>query len=167
MPNWCRNSITISHDDPAMIKRLVDHKDAPLQEMIPCPQNLLDGEGWYNWRVNNWGTKWDITLEDVYVDPDGKTMNARFDSAWAPPIEAYDKLRDMGFNIYALYSESGVGFCGIYDEDGDHSFSTPSFENEDWTDALPDELVEYITPEYENWKEWNEEMEKEQANDAA
>lgn len=63
MPNWCHNKITLSHDDPAQIERVKAHKDNVLQEFIPCPQELLDGEGWYDWRVNNWGTKWDIALD--------------------------------------------------------------------------------------------------------
>ena len=106
MPNWCYNSITISHKDPAMIERFKKAAESGiLQEFIPCPQELLEGDGWYNWCVENWGTKWDVTCEDVMVRED--TLSTTFNSAWSPPIEAYNKLQELGFVIDAYYSESG------------------------------------------------------------
>ena len=69
--------------------------------MVPMPKELddttkgTDGDAvnWYDWRVTNWGTKWDISDEGLeYVDNgDGTSViQGWFDSAWAPPIEAYN-----------------------------------------------------------------------------
>ena len=51
-------------------------------------------------------------MRDWYID-----CALSFDSAWSPPLEAYDTLRDMGFTIKAYYYEPGMGFAGIW-EDG-------------------------------------------------
>lgn len=44
MPNWCNNIMTISHDDPAMMKKALEAWNSGkfLQTMIPCPQPLID-----------------------------------------------------------------------------------------------------------------------------
>lgn len=167
MPNWTYNSLTISHDDPAMIKRIVEHHKAPLQELIPCPHDPATSDKWYDWRVNNWGTKWDIELQDAITTKDGKTLYANFDSAWSPPIEAYDKLTAMGFSISAFYREMGIGFAGQYEaySNGtiEHEQTEINFTNENWRDDMSDTLADFMEDEYQNWLEYM----REQENDAA
>lgn len=164
MPNWCYNSLTISHDDPEMMDRLVEHAKAPLQELIPCPHDPETSDKWYDWRVNNWGTKWDIELQNMQ-DIDSNTISATFDSAWSPPIEAYRKLESMGFTIDAFYYEGGMCFAGRYTNGNDKSVEY-SFSNENWSDEIgDDDIAEFLMPEYENWQIWNDEQEK--TNDAA
>ena len=45
MPNWCNNTITISHDDMAMMKRVVKgyNQNKLLDEFIPIPLELKEG----------------------------------------------------------------------------------------------------------------------------
>ena len=91
MPNWCNNGLTLEHKDSAMVQRAYDalREGRFLQEFIPCPQDLIDtvsgsvGEGqdaleakqaanrekygyatWYDYNVNEWGTKWDVGGDD-------------------------------------------------------------------------------------------------------
>lgn len=131
MPNWCQNKLTVSHDDPAMIDRFVQAYNAGkvCNEFIPKPENL--GDGWFDWCINNWGTKWDIGA-DVGTDREeryglkatvapvdwstGQTIeaNCSFDSAWSPPIGLYEKLVELGYSVHASYFEGGMCFCGIY-----------------------------------------------------
>ena len=187
MPNWCRNSIAISHNDPAMIERMAECKGNVLETFIPCPYsttpplNLTDepsthtNDGkvpgdWYSWRIDNWGIKWDIELNDVTIgthfDGSGKTLYAEFDSAWSPPLEAYNKLRELGFVITAMYKELGMMFCGIYDSDGDENIEARiDFDDSDWRDKLPEALAEYLEPDYQDHLEYMREMENE--NDEA
>ena len=149
MPNWCSNSITISGSTET-IKTLWDDAQTNwknndyglLDAMVPMPTALkgttspapLDGsqpavdgyDNWYDWCVANWGTKWDVSDEGLeFVDNgDGTaTISGWFDSAWAPPIEAYNKfLDDMdGCSIEATYHEPGMDFLGEY-VDGDDNF---------------------------------------------
>jgi hypothetical protein len=45
MPNWCNNTLTISHDDIAMMKRVVKgyNQNRLLNEFIPIPLELREG----------------------------------------------------------------------------------------------------------------------------
>lgn len=142
MPNWCQNSITLHHRDPAMIDRAMKALAAStlLQEFVPCPQDLIDTvadfpsedkraaheaqenrnlelygyKNWYDWNVANWGTKWDVGSDDTLGRIDDHTLEASFDSAWSPPCQAYEKLCAMGFEIEAYYNEPGMAFCGKF-----------------------------------------------------
>ena len=148
MPNWCNNNLTLEHDDPAMIKRAYDalERGEFLQEFCPVPQDLKDtvsgfmGEdqreaheaqqkrnvekygyaNWYDYCVAEWGTKWDVGEQgNSDIRPDGRMLHTYFDSAWSPPIGAYEKLEQLGFRVNALYYEGGMAFAGSYGEGGD------------------------------------------------
>ena len=122
MPNWCNNEITLTHADPVMIHRAAKamSEGAFLREFIPMPPELEgttspgDTPNWYTFCTNEWGTKWDVTCTDVEI-PDVNTVTGSFDSAWSPPIAAYEKLTEMGFTISASYYEPGMGFVGRWD----------------------------------------------------
>jgi hypothetical protein len=104
MPNWCNNTLTLTHEDPAMITRAKDALDRGefLAEFCPVPQQLqivagsvgdpaeqakleadtarnveeLGYGNWYDYCVSEWGTKWDVG-EDGATDihPDGTMLN--------------------------------------------------------------------------------------------
>jgi hypothetical protein len=127
MPNWCLNNLTVKHDDKNALDRFVKayNESKVCNEFIPEPEsvrentNALDPQGWYAWRCNNWGTKWDVGADDKgHGDKavvDGDTAQCNFSSAWAPPIGLYDKLVDLGYEVEATYFEPGMAFCGIWD----------------------------------------------------
>lgn len=161
MPNWCNNTLTISHKDLSMMKRVVKgyNQNRLLDEFIPIPLELKEAsmsmeklmkqrnweykkeldkvveelnkkyfgyKDWYDFCVSQWGTKWDIGRGDGYrtmliKDIKNKSITVGFDSAWSPPIGAYEKLIEMGFSIRAMYYEGGCAFCGIW-EDGEEEF---------------------------------------------
>jgi hypothetical protein len=161
MPNWCANNVTITHDDPAKLNELVDaYKRGELMEhFMPTPRDPNDptqllGAGkpvtfdsskdWYSWRVNNWGTKWDVGGEDAFVDrPDQNTVVLSFDSAWSPPIEFYSFMTYLqGFDIRASYFEPGMCFCGDWIDGMDNYYEG------EWRD-FPDHLIqEYNMEEF-------------------
>ena len=133
MPNWCLNNLTVSHNDNAMMKRFIDayNSDNLCNEFVPEPKEVQENDDihdpncWYNWRINNWGTKWDIGAGDderhglkasVVEWNNGSSLEATcsFDSAWSPPVELYNKLVELGYNVHASYFEPGMSFCGIY-----------------------------------------------------
>lgn len=73
---------------------------------------------WYSWRISNWGTKW--KEDDLYVGQeytvigDRATIAFNFNTAWSPPIEAFDKISNDWPNLLfcLYYEEPGMGFCG-------------------------------------------------------
>ena len=133
MPNWCLNNLTVSHTDKTAMDRFVEayNKGKTCSEFVPEPvfdeNNEFSDNGWYGWRVNNWGTKWDIGYDEG-TEMEGRhgqkvvdwnngqsiEVTCTFDSAWAPPIGLYEKLVELGYDVHATYFEPGCGFCGIY-----------------------------------------------------
>lgn len=192
MPNWCNNSITLRHADSAMVQRAQEALAAGrlLQEFIPCPQDLIDtvagfmGEdkraaheaqqkrnielygyaNWYDWNVANWGTKWDIGGDDGLtqrIDPN--TLQASFDSAWSPPITAYERLEALGFEVEAMYYEPGMCFVGMYVNGVDECIEYGGYTSETVREAIGEELDEYfgISEQMAEYEEENKEEENE------
>ena len=154
MPNWCMNRLTVSHDDPAMMERFVKaYNEGKLcNEFVPLPEDI--GDDWYGWRVDNWGTKWDVGA-DVGTEKEewyglkatvvGNEATCSFDSAWAPPVPVYHELVELGYRVHASYFEPGMGFCGIYNDGHDNYIE---FTDRDmipvgiWNEYNLDELFE-------------------------
>jgi hypothetical protein len=161
MPNWCNNNLTLEHDDPAMIQRAYDalERGEFLQEFIPVPQELKDtvsgsfgdderqalleaqtqsnidkfGYGnWYDYCVNEWGTKWDCGEQGASdIHPDGRILHTAFDTAWAPPVAAYEKLEALGFRVNAMYYEPGMGYAGSYEDGYDNTIELEGLSADD------------------------------------
>ena len=122
MPNWCSNRATITGPAPVIkeITEILNQDDSPLlQWMNPRPG--AEEENWYQWNIDNWGTKWDIT--DVYFEnpPEEDTIEFSFCTAWAPPVQAFETwAAEDGRVQYKLdYWEPGVGFVGSASYDGE------------------------------------------------
>ena len=72
-------------------------------------------DNWYDWRVNNWGTKWnsyDCFLEEEEDDYVVYTFN----TAWGPPTGVIEALREQcpDFSISAFFDEPGMEEAGYY-----------------------------------------------------
>ena len=193
MPNWCNNYLELTHEDPAMIERakraFADGR--LLDEFVPVPKDLHVVAGrvgndedpeqikleedtarniathgyanWYDFCVNEWGTKWDVGGDGDQASQDTPTdIRMNFDSAWAPPVAAMEKFQDLGFKVKLVYWESGMCYCGLFDENGDDYF--------DYTDMTADEVDKAINDEVdecmcivENLREWEEDNREEEA----
>ena len=101
----------------------------------------IDVEGWYDWRVNNWGTKWDVCeveideelsrdkVEEFTADTQ-MWFEFRCWTAWGPPVPVWDKLHELGIKVHATYQDEGDLFEGEY-VDGQNASWTPEEEMED------------------------------------
>jgi hypothetical protein len=192
MPNWCNNTVEIRHEDPVMLERVrtAFNNGALLAEFIPVPEELQITAGrtnnpdenqkivnaeesnrekygysnWYDFCVNEWGTKWDVGGDGaVPHDIDGGIMIS-FDSAWSPPIAAYEKLTEMGFEIRAFYHESGMCFAGIWEDGFDDYYEFSDMNSLEVADTLPEELDEMfcISEQMAEWEADNEEINDEE-----
>lgn len=157
MPNWCSNSLTITHEDSAKIDALEAElkkgDDAQVFNHI-VPRPLEEEENWYSWNVNNWGTKWDVT--PYSWERDGNRISMNFDTAWSPPTTLYETMEDDGWQVRAFYHEPGMVFIGIY-EDGYDDYYEYDITDRESIENLPEELIEYgnLMEEHENWVEEN------------
>jgi hypothetical protein len=82
-----------------------------------------------------------------------------FESAWAPPVAAYDKLEAQGFRIRAMYYEPGMGFAGVYEDGHDHYYEYGGMNSAAIAEELPAELDEAfgISEDVAQWEAENEE----------
>jgi hypothetical protein len=119
MPNWCENRIKIS-GSTEKINKLWEkvESDGLLNTLRPQPNNLEEYEN-IDWRLQKWGTKWEVNTQDLCVEDNGdgtSDIYGDFDSAWSPPIEAYIAFNkaDNGCEVEGWYSEFGCDYCGLY-----------------------------------------------------
>ena len=163
MPNWCDNTLIVSHEDAKMIDKLEqgwktgkffqtifpepDYTITPVKKTFPeyalshaktdeekakILEPTISESNWWDWRVQNWGTKWEI--ETTWTNENGEVMpytinrnsnsiSVSFASAWSPPIGIYDKLVDDGYSVSAMYYEGGMGFYGAYEDGIDEGYN--------------------------------------------
>ena len=163
MPNWCMNSLTLKHEDKSKIDDLfaaIKENEGKEFFNVLCRRPADQEENWYDWNINNWGTKWDIGIIDGEIQrEDDNTISLAFDTAWSPPIAFYSFLFEDGWDVTAKYYEPGVGFIGEYDNSIDDCWEY-SYDNEETINAIPEELLEWsgLWQDYLDWKESNEEI---------
>ena len=96
-----------------------DVGELPVMSDEPCKGLHFASTGrqddrWYNWRVQNWGTKWDcysLEIDDTDM-PHGFEVN--FETAWSPPEEVCNAIRDQydDLSISWFYDEPGCELAG-------------------------------------------------------
>ena len=162
MPNWCSNTIEIE-GTKEQINAFVSFLDEQngkewFSFFKPTPPELKE-EGWYEWNIENWGTKWNCDAQDwVKVEnpsADESSVTFWFDSAWSPPTALYEFIEATStLNIKASYNEGGMGFVGEFVDGVDECFNYECLED---LDSIPEHLVD----------EWNlaEQMEMNEEED--
>ena len=75
---------------------------------------------WWDWRIQNWGTKWDLS-DEIEFEVDGDSIHMQFQTAWGPPSGIYnaltEKFPDIGITWF--YDEPGMEFAGYLNNDND------------------------------------------------
>jgi hypothetical protein len=164
MPNYCSNNLTITADKATIDKLEAAFADGKfLAALRPEPdyEGYKDTEvrqresgsvmpDWWEWRVANWGTKWDVGGEHAHMDRVSDTeLYMSFDSAWSPPVAALQSRDDIQYLLH--YCETGCDFCGTATGDsGVHGDETYTIENapphlvaefalDEWREAMDDQ----------------------------
>tara|TARA_S200002703_G_scaffold56234_1_gene48846 strand:+ start:4600 stop:5040 length:441 start_codon:yes stop_codon:yes gene_type:complete len=72
-------------------------------------------DNWYDWRVNNWGTKWN-SYDCFLEEEDDDYVVYTFNTAWGPPTGVIEALREQcpDFSISAFFDEPGMEQAGYY-----------------------------------------------------
>ena len=68
---------------------------------------------WYDWRIQNWDTKWDCYDVEV-TDDDPDQLEVEFNTAWSPPEAICHALREQypDVSISWFYDEPGCEIAG-------------------------------------------------------
>ena len=93
---------------------MVINEDSPFMNGLRFKSTNKQDDRWYNWRCQNWGTKWDcydLTIDECDL-PNG--FEATFNTAWSPPEEICTALREQfeGLSISWFYDEPGCEVAG-------------------------------------------------------
>jgi len=192
MPNWCDNHISITGPNSVMdkLEKVIQTEEGLLQFMLPMPKELADttspfpkdatpeekaqriknldkygSDNWYDWRNENWGTKWDVNeyygFDRQYINDDESQISVGFSSAWGPPLQAFQEFIDKHPVILeARYYEPGCDFMGIWDNGDDTCYECSKYGSDDdfWKSgdgAILDESFNIV----ENLIQWEEEQE--------
>ena len=87
-----------------------------LDELLKARYKKEHGsDNWYDWRVNNWGTKWNSYSCEIQEQEDDYVVYT-FDTAWGPPTGVIEALREQcpDFHISAFFDEPGMQEAGYY-----------------------------------------------------
>ena len=74
--------------------------------------NIAD-DRWYDWRVQNWDTKWDA-YDVVVTDDDPECTEIEFNTAWSPPEAICNAIREQyeDVSVSWFYDEPGMEIAG-------------------------------------------------------
>lgn len=183
MPNWCENfaRIEVPNKEEATILETILNDDREEYEQLrlhnPSLPDMKDDLGifkylypepeyeevtgpnktfpdWYSWRVNHWGTKWDVDVQhfDIQENTDGTyTFELNFDSAWSPPIGVYEIVSQReGWDVFATYIEGGMSFHGYFEDGEDYYYELGSRDTSEAPGWLKDDHAWY----YDQQEEW-------------
>jgi len=199
MPNYCNNVVEIQGPQH-ILKTLVEHRldfmkihpypkalditagregadDSPEQKaLVAAEESNLEKYGhrnWYDWCVNNWGTKWNAggdndAMQVDYDEDQGNQGTAlfQFDTAWAPPLGVLEKLMETHpeLSIECRYHEPGVGFFGVWTDGSDRCYETEQFPKSNdpfWTQHADGRLLDETFGMVESMQEYEATQETE------
>ena len=144
MPNHCYQQVFLEGPREIMSEiynSLTYQQPQFLQLICPTPIELFKTNhntngsydiGWYDWRIENWGTKWDVSEVEIIEtswDADGTNLpdsitgmpvqdvvsiNFNCWTAWGPPTPVWEKLKELGVLVDADYQDEGGMFEGTW-----------------------------------------------------
>ena len=102
--------------------------------------------GWYDWRVRNWGTKWNA------YDCVGEGNTILFDTAWNAPIPIFQQLAKMfpDIELHVVFADEDAGYnTGELTIQGENAIVNFPDDDTDESWALYFATHDYATDEYE------------------
>ena len=147
MPNWVTSYLTVKKE---VAEKYILNKENEVDFEILCPMPKEEEENWYDWRIENWGCKWNS--DNTYVEEieDGK-VRIEFNTPWCTPWKWLVALREKGFDYHlAWFEEQGYRGIEIAKNGSFIEFELPMVEWEE------DENGEYISSEENESFDWRE-----------
>ena len=167
MPNWCSNTLQISGDkeqlelfkQKSIIKSGMDVDIFVMDGCITMPEELnimkdiseeelsirkakYGYDNWYDWRFENWGSKWDA--QEPYITEEEELLTINFDTEWSPAIPYVKQVAkmypDLIFDLY--FMETGEWFAGrvfAKNEEVNEQYGEPMQVDDDGNEVRYDE----------------------------
>ena len=119
-PDW-ENTPLMSSDMPKHDWDKAKGKVGELPQMVETPYGLslrfvstgISDDRWYDWRLQNWDTKWDC-YDVVVTDDDPDSLEVECNTAWSPPEAVCSALREQypDLSVSWFYDEPGCEIAG-------------------------------------------------------
>jgi hypothetical protein len=74
----------------------------------------VNDDRWYNWRCQNWGTKWDAYSLEIDDSEMPHGFEVTFETAWSPPEEIHTAISEQfdDLSMSWFYDEPGCEVAG-------------------------------------------------------
>ena len=78
------------------------------------PSTGIQDDRWYNWRTQNWGTKWDAYSMEIDDSEMPYGFEVNFETAWSPPEEVCYAIKEQydDLSMSWFYDEPGCEVAG-------------------------------------------------------
>ena len=115
-PDWA-NTPLLTSDNRFGTKygndgELPQYVEDPFKRLVFKSTDITD-QRWYDWRVQNWDTKWDA-YDVVVTDDDPESVEIEFNTAWSPPEAICSAIREQypDVSVSWFYDEPGCEIAG-------------------------------------------------------
>ena len=95
------------------VGELPQYVDSAFGKTLKFKSTGITDQRWYDWRLQNWDTKWDAYDVEV-IDEDPDCIEIQFDTAWSPPEAICSAMREQypDLAISWFYDEPGCEIAG-------------------------------------------------------
>ena len=92
-----------------------EHKDSDGKVLFTThkfPKSGKTDDRWYDWQVQNWGTKWEPA--DISVEQCDEELEITFNTAWSPPEDICRAIRNKypDVTVSWFFDEPGMEVAG-------------------------------------------------------
>lgn len=134
----------------------VDYEDLGIENFEDLGNTYINNiinygaDSWYDWCLDNWGTKWNAS--NTYIINDNEI---EFETAWSCPVNLFKKLSEQfkDVKIYVDFADEDIGSnCGqiiflngeieeYFDMDGDSDFALDvwGYDKEEYYQEMEEE----------------------------
>ena len=126
---------------PLCFWNFVEPEDKDVYFQSASGETMNDPKNWYQWNVNNWGTKWDAT--DVHLDDEGYALNYLFKTAWSPAEAAFTAMLRQHPDLHFTWRCVEEQGWGVEYE----SWNNDLMVTKEWD--VPDSHAEWISTDQE------------------